>query len=349
MRVVQLTNPEKIEIRDVPARREAEPQELLLRPLLVGLTGTDVLRFRKGAPLSNGFRHPHIPGSEFVAQVMAVGRGVECHFEGARVVGNPISPCLTCEWCLNGKQHLCPNARMLGRPPVNGALQGLFSWPAAQCVVVPPEIPNELAVLMMPLSMAIHISDLAAVRVMDRVAVVGCGHLGLLLIEVLRAAGAGEIIGVDPLDYRREAAIAHGATQVIHPFEERPGTEHWRRAGVDVAIDVSNASEGPREAISLTRLGGKVLLAGIPADNRILFSAEEARHKELTVQFVRRPHKTLARAVALLRTGRLASTAGIVTHHLPLAEIAEGFRLLKTQQDRVIKVIIDMENPEPRE
>jgi len=342
MKVVQLTNPERIEVKDVPARREAEPFELLLAPRLVGLTGVDALRFRKGAPLANGFRQPHIPGSEFVARVASVGRGVDARFEGARVVADPVSPCLHCEWCRRGAAHLCPNSRMLGRPPVHGALQERFAWPASQCVVVPDSIPDEQAVMLVPLSLAIHIVDHATLPVMGSAVVLGCGSLGLLLIQVLRTSGAGEILAIDPLAYRREAALEHGATIAMEPAHAEEAIRGWPLGGADVVIDVSNASEASRQAVSLARAGGRVLLGGIPADNRVLFGANDARQKELTIQFVRRPHNALGRATDLLRSGRLDGIERIVTHRFPLAEIAEAHRLMRSMNEQVMKVVVEV-------
>lgn len=342
MKVVQLTGPERVEVREVTSRREAEPREVLLEPLLVGLTGTDAMRYRKGAPTRNGIRLPHVPGSEFVARVVAVGRGVDVSLLGARVVANPISACLECAWCHEGNHHLCPNVRVLGTPPVAGALQERFAWQAALCVALPEEIGDAQAVMLNALGMAIHIVDQAHLPFMGSVAVIGCGHLGLLLIEALRAGGAGDILAIEMIPYRREAALRHGATWAVDPHEGLELARSWGRRGVDVAIDVSNASEGSREAVQLVRTGGRAVIAGIPEDNRILFNARDARHKELTIQFVRRPHDTLARAVHLMRTHLLEKTRDLVTHTFPLERIGDAYQLLRTMNEDVIKVAIAM-------
>ncbi|MEO8377774.1 MAG: alcohol dehydrogenase catalytic domain-containing protein [Candidatus Sumerlaeota bacterium] len=343
MKVVQLTSPEKVEIRDVPARREAEPGEVLLEPILVGLTGTDAMRYRKGAPTKDGFRSPHVPGAEFVARVVRVGRGVDPAMMGKRVVANPLSACLKCTWCFEGNHHLCPNMRVLGTPPVPGALQQRFSWPANLCIPVPEKIRDEEAVLLIPLSMAIHIADQTHLPLMASVAVIGCGSLGLLLIEALRKAGAGEILAVDLVAYRRDAGYRHGATLAYDPIAAMEVVSRWPRQGVDIAIDVSNASEGSRAAVQMVRTGGRVVIAGIPEDNRILFNARDARHKELTIQFVRRPHDTLARAVQLLQSGSLKRVGELITHRFPLTKIAEAYKLMRRMDEEVIKIVIEMD------
>ncbi len=116
----------------------------------------------------------------------------------------------------------------------------------------------------------------------------------------------------------------------------------WKRSGVDIAIDISNASEGAREAASLTRYGGKVFLAGTPTENRVILNAIEARDKELSIQFVRRPHDTFERAVELLRNGNLGDVSRIITHRLPMDNVAEAYRIIRKYDEEALKVVIEM-------
>jgi len=349
MKVIHLTTPETVAVRDVPARREAGAKELLLEPLMVGLTGSDATLFRRGAPAIDGFRQPHIPGSEFVARVVGIGRGVDARLLGARVVANPVSPCLKCVWCTEGGQNLCPNVRILGLPPVHGAMQQRFSWPAALCVPVRDSISDELAILTLPLSIAIHATDRSNLRLMDSAAVVGCGHLGLVLIRALKAMGVRDVMAVDMVEYRMKAALDMGASYALTAHDAEELVKTWRRGGVDVAFDTSNASEGCRTAVALTQIGGRVMIVGAPADNRIIFNAYDARRKELAIQFVRRPHDTLWRAVKLMQTGSLAGIERLITHVLDLDDVKQGYQLMRHLKEEVIKVILRMPAYQPRE
>lgn len=349
MLVVHLTTPERLEVRDLPARREAGPKEVLLEPLCVGLSGTDALRFRAGAPTREGFRQPHIPGSEFVARVVGFGRGTDTRLRNKRVVANPVSPCFHCLWCEEGRHNLCPNVRTLGEPPVAGALQQRFAWPARLCVPVPKDIPDHVACLLVPLANVIHILDVADLRPMSKAAVVGCGHQGLLLIRAMKACGVAEVVAVDMLEERRQQARENGADHAFEPYEAERFLARWPRAGVDVAVDVANTSEAARAAIALARIGGRTLLAGMPHDNRILFNANEARAKELCIQFIRRPHDTYNRAVALLRSGRLGNVESLITHIYEFDQIQEAFQTVRHARDGVIKAVVRMPAYQPRE
>ncbi len=350
MKVVHLTAPDTITVSNFPVRCEFGPCELLLEPTLVGLTGSDLLRYRLGPPIQNGFRQPHIPGGEFVARVAACGRGTANRgLLGKRVVGNPVSPCMKCEWCLEGNRHQCPNVRVLGWPPVNGALRQRFAWPADLCIEVPDSIPDELAVLVAPISLALSIVDNAQATIMGRVAVIGAGQLGLMLIRILRATGAGEILSVDPNGYRRDLAMEHGATAALDPYDAPAFIRSWPRRGADVSIDVTNASEGSREAVAATRVGGRVIIAGIPRDNRILFNARDARQKELTLRFVRRPYKPLDRALRFLQLGALAGIEKLITHRFPMDQAAEAYEVMRFQREGAIKAVLEMPPYSPSE
>ncbi|MCC5876432.1 MAG: alcohol dehydrogenase catalytic domain-containing protein [Candidatus Sumerlaeia bacterium] len=349
MKVVHLTTPETVELFDLPARRETGAGELLVEPLVVGISGTDALHYRRGAPLTDGFRHPHIPGTECVARVVGVDRGVHKKLLWQRVVLDPVSPCMKCEWCRDGQKTLCPHARTLGCPPVMGAMQQRFSWPSALCVPIPDDMPDELAVLATPLSLAAHFLEVARFPFMGSAAVVGCGHLGLLTIKVLRARGAGEIIAIDPIGYRRRAAVSMGADKAFDPIEAIDYARSSKSGGVHLAIDVSNASESSRTAVAVSRRGGQVLIGGIPLDNRVLFDAREARQKALTVNFTRRPHNTLARSLRLRQSPQMEGVEATITHLLSLEEVPDAFRMIRRMEEDVIKVVIQMPTYEPRE
>lgn len=349
MKVVHLTTPEKIDLLDLPARRETGAGELLVEPLVVGISGTDSLHYRRGAPLTDGFRNPHIPGTECVGRVVAVDRGVHKKLLGQRVVLDPVSPCLKCDWCRDGKKSLCPHSRILGCPPVMGAMQQRFSWPSALCIPVPEEMPDELAVLAPPLSLAAQFLEVSQFPFMGSAAVVGCGHLGLLSIKVLRVRGAGEILAIDPVGYRRKAALEMGADHALDPIEAVEFARARRSGGYQLAIDVSNVSESSRTAVSVTSRGGQVLIGGIPLDNRVLFDAREARQKAITVNFTRRPHNTLQRALRLLQAPQMAGVEATITHLLPLEEVATAFRMIRRMEDEVIKVVVQMPTYDPQE
>ena len=157
-----------------------------------------------------------------------------------------------------------------------------------------------------PLGVAIHALDLGHVRLGAVAAVVGCGPIGLLLTQVLRAAGAGPVIAFDPLPHRRAAATRFGAAAALDPAAVAPGDlSRVTGDGVDVAFEMAGTGEAVQLAMLATRPGGRVVLGGIPASDRIAFGASAARRKGLTIAMARRMNEVYPRAIGLAAGGQV--------------------------------------------
>ncbi len=191
---------------------EGKPDEVLLDVAAVGLCGSDLHYYKDGGIGAALINEPFIPGHEFGGYLtedldeLGLARG-------SLVAVDPNRACGHCEWCHEGYPNLCPNVEFIGAPPFNGAMTSKIWVPKSQVVPLPASFDPLKAVMLEPLGVAIHAVDLAKPRLLERIAVIGCGPIGLLLIEVLKAAGAGEILAVDPLSHRRATAENLGATK----------------------------------------------------------------------------------------------------------------------------------------
>jgi L-iditol 2-dehydrogenase len=187
---------------------------------------------------------------------------------------------------------------------------------------------DEDGALLEPLGVALHAMDLAGVREGERASVHGCGPIGLLIIQLLRLAGAAAILASEPLGHRRAAALTMGATDVF----DGPGADGQggRAPGpeVDVAFDVSGTDDALADALDWAAPGGRVVLVGIPEGDRTTFRAGVARRKELSLLLCRRMRSSdLDRAIALVADGRV-ELGGLITHRYPLGEAPAAFATL---------------------
>ena len=147
--------------------------------------------------------------------------------------------------------------------------------------------------LLEPLGVAIHALDLGKARGGMSAGVFGCGPIGLLLVQALRAIGCRPIVATDPLPHRRAAATASGADVVAEPGAADLPV-------VDVAFEVAGEDAAIADAVDHVRPGGRVVLAGIPDLDRVVVPAAAARRKGLSMLFVRRMAPTdLARALRM--------------------------------------------------
>jgi L-iditol 2-dehydrogenase len=193
-----------------------------------------------------------------------------------------------------------------------------------------------------PLGVALHAVDLGHIRPGMTVGVFGCGPIGLLVMQVTRAAGATRIFATDVLPHRLEAARRYGATDIF--LAEPDGSEAdaiWDATdgcGIDVAFEAANHNAAVETAVAAARSGARVVLVGIPSDDRTGFSASTARRKGLTILLTRRMKFTYRRAVDLVVQGRI-DVCSLVTHRFPLSEYATAFATALRREG--LKVVIE--------
>jgi L-iditol 2-dehydrogenase len=259
-------------------------------------------------------------GHEFGGVV--VGGGLD----GQRVAVDPARPCGVCARCREGNTNLCPTVAFAGHGTQDGGLREYVAWPDRLLHPVPPALSDEAMAMLEPLGVALHTFDLGHVRLGASVAVVGCGPIGLLLLALLRTAGCGPVLAVEPLAHRRNRAAELGADVAIAPTADLPAALAAAGApdGVDVAFEIAGTDSGVSDAMRLARPGARVVLAGIPASDSTTFPASIARRKGLTLALVRRMKDTYPRAIRLVERG-LVNADSIVTHRFPLSNVGDAF------------------------
>ena len=256
----------------------------------------------------------------------AAGVIAEGSRRGERVAIDPAIPCGVCRPCRDGYRNLCIRIRFAGHGGQDGALREFMTWPASQLFALPDTLSDTDGAILEPLGVAIHALDLGHLRLGGTTAVVGCGPIGLLLIQVLRAAGAGEITAFEPLAHRRAAAAALGVAAVDPAEAADPAVlAGLTGEGVDVAFEAAGNDAAVQLAMAAARPGGRVVLGGIPGTDTTTFSATVARRKGLTIAMVRRMNEVYPRAIALAAEKRVDLTT-LVTARYPLAEVADAFR-----------------------
>lgn len=317
--------------RDLRLAEEPDPVpgagESLVRVDAVGICGSDLHWFLEGGIGENRLTRPTVPGHE-MGGTIASGRRA-----GQRVAIEPAIPCGRCRYCLAGWVNLCPTGRFSGQGSVDGGFRQLMAWPDALLSGVPDTIPAEQVPLIEPLLIGLHADSLRPVRRGDQVAVVGCGPIGLLQVQVARLGEPARILAVEPLAHRRAAALEAGATEAMDALAPGEGEPVF-----DVVYDASGSPGAVAAAVDLARPGGTVVLVGIPDEDTTAFQASVARRKGLTLVLVRRSVPANERAYRLIEAGRIRLD-GLVSHRFPLGRSAEAFEAAATRQG--LKVIVE--------
>jgi L-iditol 2-dehydrogenase len=316
--------------------REGRPGEVLLDVAAVGLCGSDLHYYKDGGIGSAVISEPFVPGHEFGGWLAAdlPERGLS---RGALVAVDPNQACGRCEPCRAGHPNLCPNVRFIGAPPHDGAMTDRIWVDRDLIVPVPQDFSPLDAVMLEPLGVAIHAVDLARPRLLERVTLLGCGPIGLLILQVLKVAGAGEILAVDPQPHRRELAVQLGADAAAATLAEV--LDRTSGAGTPLVVEATNSPDGFRDAVRASAIGGRLVLVGIPDGDLYHLPAAEARRRGLTVRFSRRMGHVYPRAIALVAAGRV-DVRSLVTHRFALEEAPDAFRRHAEDEPGLVKSLI---------
>ena len=327
MKAARLSGPGVIAVVDEP-RPEPGPGESLVRVGAVGLCGSDLHWFGEGGIGDALLSRPLVLGHEFGGTVEGGP------LDGRRVAVDPAIPDYTCDRCREGNTNLCPHVRFAGHGTTDGGLREYLAWPTGLLHQVPADFDDGVVAMLEPLGVALHCLDLGHVHLGSSVAVVGCGPIGLMLVQALRVAGAARVVAVEPLEHRRDAAARSGAQLVLSPEE---AGDH--QGEVDVAFEVAGTDEAVATTMQLVRAGGRLVLAGIPDDDRTTFPAALARRKGLTIAMARRMKEAYPRAIDMVERGAV-ELDWLASKSFALADAAEAFSVAVRREG--LKILVQV-------
>ena len=343
MRIARVMAPRQIRLEEssVPS---AGPGEALVRIKAVGICGSDLQYYAQGRIGDLHFTAGHILGHEVAGVVEGLGPGVDGPPPGTRVVVDPAIPCGRCRFCMEGNPNFCSNLRFFGSPPMAGALQEFIVHPSHLLLPIAPSMPFPVASAIEPLGVAIHAVDLGHLKTGCRVAIFGCGPIGILAARLARLSGATVVCASEPLPHRRAAAAQHGATAVFDPRDGdvvRGIREATQGEGVDVAFEVAGSQTATEQALEVLRPGGTAILLGYWKADQVTLPGIRAMRKGLTFRFVRRMKNTFERAIDLAQSG-VVDLKSLISHEFSLDEVVNAFALAEKRGPGVLKAVITL-------
>jgi 6-hydroxycyclohex-1-ene-1-carbonyl-CoA dehydrogenase len=328
MRAAIFTGPNVPLVLGTLPRPEPAPGEILVKVLACGLCHSDLHYMDHGVPTFKA--PPLVLGHEISGTVVRVGAGVDPLRIGTSVLLAPVTSCGECAMCRTGRENVCARQRMLGNT-IDGGFAEFVAAPSRDAFEIPADVPAEEAcVIADALTTAFHaVTRRARVQAGETVVVVGCGGLGLNVVQVASLVGA-RVIAVD-IDPRKLAlAMEFGAALSI---DAREGDTPKRvrketGGGADVAFEAIGNPKTQEQALASIRTGGRLVLLGFAAENMSL-PGGRVTYREITVigTLGCRPIDFPV-VLDLVRRGRLA-LGPLVTHRHTLDTINEGFDSLR--------------------
>lgn len=324
-----------LQVQEVPEPQPA-PDEVKVKIAYCGICGTDpeILEGRFVPPEWTDDGAVRIIGHESSGTVVAVGANVRNFKVGQRVACNFRSPCGACYYCRSKMENFCE-----APIPASGGFAEYAVYKESAVYALPDNISFEVGAFLEPLSVGIHIVDLASVFPGSSVAIMGGGPIGLLALQLAIKAGAVKTLVSEPVPEKRDLARKLGATVTVDPLQDdllEAGKKLTDGRGFRSVIEASGKPAVARQAISLADRGGTVVWAAVyPPDGKVEVVPSYMYINELTLRSVFLSPYCFPRSLDLLSAVDVKS---LTTDIIPLADIQRAFEVHK--QGKSVKILI---------
>lgn len=331
MKALLLRGPRQLELVDL-ARPNLSPGQVRVRIRKVGVCGSDYSSIAGKLPFT---RYPIVPGHEASGEV--VEAGVQASWKpGERVLIHPILGNRHDPVFARGEVHHVESTEVLGVVSRQGAY-------AEEAVVedymlrrIPDGMDYETAAMVEPVAVATRAIQRGAIRVGDRVLVLGAGNIGLLVVQVARALGAGRVVTTDLLPERLNLAVKLGVDQAIDVRQGFPRGKLEKQFAL--VIDGVGSEASVQDALGACARGGRIVVYGVPAGD-IVFPLKAAFSKDVILATSRLYDANFDLAIRLAGEGKVRPR-DIITHRVGLAEAPTLISRVLDGQEQAIKVMI---------
>ena len=343
MKAALLIKPMTIKIKEVEMPLVASG-DLLIKIKRVGICGSDNHIYKTGEICKMKVNLPFILGHECSGEIVDMGKDVTGFKIGDRVAIEPLINCGKCEFCLSGRYNLCDSYKFLGNPPdTQGALCQFISHNFNHCFLLPDGVSYEEGALVEPLSIAIQALEISNFKIGDDVLIMGAGSIGLLVLMLLKAIGAGRCFIVDINDFKLDFAKKLGAdftlnvsnTNIVDFIDSRTSNK-----GIPVIFDSVGAETTLNNSILISKKGATIVVIGITYD-RSSFDIVQLIIKMLNIKGTTDFVNAFPKAITLIKNNKI-DVKSAVTNHFDFQDLDQAFKNMNINP-KTIKTVIEFD------
>ncbi|QKJ87810.1 Zn-dependent oxidoreductase [Paramixta manurensis] len=336
MKSVVIERPEVLRVQE---RERPQPTagQVRVKVRYASICGSDVHIWHGHNPFA---RYPRVIGHEFFGVIDAVGEGVDAARLGERVAVDPVVSCGHCYPCSVGRPNVCSALQVIG-VHLDGGFSEYALAPSGNAYKLPESIPDRLASLIEPFTIAANITAFLNPTGQDIALVYGAGPMGLTAVQVLKGVyGVKQVIVTDRLPERLAMAQDNGADRVINNSEISLAEQ---LAGIQPTLIIDAACHPSilPEAIALASPAARIGLLGFSGDTCAI-TQQSLTSKELSLFTSRLNSRRFPQVIEWINQGHI-QPAKLVTHTLPLSQIEQAMTLFEKQPRTCCKVIIEMD------
>ncbi len=343
MRQQLMTAPKQIEFRDVEVPKVG-PDQVLVKIKKIGVCGSDIHVYHGLHPYT---KYPVTQGHEVSGQIVELGEYVNDLKVGQKVTIEPQVFCGRCYPCLHGKYNLCEHLKVMGFQTV-GTASEYFAVDASKVTVLPDNMTYNEGAMIEPLAVTVHAAKQFPDLKGAKVAILGCGPIGILLSQSVRALGAAEVMITDVSDYRLCLAKECGADYVYNTKNIDFGEAMVEAFGpdkADVIYDCAGNDITMNQAIQNARKGSTIILVAVFAGmaNVDLAKLNDSELDLNTTMMYR--HADYVDAIRFVEEGKI-QLKPLMSKHFAFEDYLQAYQYIDENREKTMKVLIDVDPSE---
>lgn len=338
-----MTAPKQIEFRQVPIP-EPGPDQVLVKIMKIGICGSDIHVYHGTHPFTS---YPVTQGHELSAKVVKMGENVTGFTEGQKVTIEPQVFCGECYPCRHGKYNLCEELKVMGFQ-TTGTASEYFAVDASKVTPLPENLTYNEGAMIEPLAVTVHAAKRFAELKGAKVAILGCGPIGILLAQSCKALGAASVMITDVSDYRLSLAKTCGADFAVNTLHKDFGEAMVEAFGpdkADVIYDCAGNDITMGQAIKYARKGSVIILVAVFGKIANVDLAVLNDHElDLNTTMMYR-HEDYVDAIRLVGEGKI-QLKPLMSKHFAFRDFLQAYEYIDNNRETTMKVLIDVDDTE---
>lgn len=334
-----MTEPGVISFRTVPVP-EPQSDQVLVKIMRIGVCGSDIHVYHGTHPYT---KYPVTQGHEVSGVIVKKGQYADKYEIGQRVVIEPQVFCGHCYPCLHGKYNLCEELKVMGFQ-TTGTASDYFAVDESKVTPIPDTVSYDEGAMVEPLAVTVHAAKRYPNVKGAKAVVLGCGPIGILLIQSLKAFGAAKVMATDISDYRLNLAAQLGADFTVNTAKEDFGETLLKNFGpdkADVMYDCAGNDITMNQAIQNARKGSTIILVAVfgKMANVDLAKLNDSELDLNTTMMYR--HEDYVDGIRLVGEGKI-NLKPLISNHFAFQDYLDAYKYIDSHRETTMKVLIDV-------
>lgn len=335
-----MTEPGKIEFREVPVPETGEDQ-VLIKIMNIGICGSDIHVYHGEHPFTS---YPVTQGHEVSGEIVELGKNVRGFHKGQKVTIEPQVYCSHCYPCRHGKYNLCEDLKVMGFQ-TTGTASHFFAVDASKVTPIPQEMSFEEGAMIEPLAVAVHgVKQVGDVTGMN-IVVIGAGPIGNLVAQAAKGMGAAKVMVTDVSDLRLEKARECGVDVCVNTKEKDFGeamVEAFGEDKADVIYDCAGNNITMGQAIKHARKGSTIVLVAVFAGMATVDLAVANDHELDIKSTMMYRHEDYLDGIRLVEEEKV-HLRPLISKTFAFREYLKAYQYIDDNRETTMKVIINVQ------